>query len=1054
MAGAAGEAVDVATATAGVAGDTAGASPRPLPPLRATYRLQLHGGFPLANARAVVPYLDALGVSHVYASPILQSHSGSQHGYDVTDPARLDGERGDDGDLRTLAAALDGRAMGLLLDIVPNHMSASPENPYWYDVLRHGRHSEYAAWFDIDWHDPDAELHGRVLLPVLGMPLGEAIASGELTLSLERDGAAVAYHDQRYPIDPQTAPRALAFGLDAAMESAPAGDRPALQAYAALLRRLTRLPARTDADPAAVARRRAEAPLVRREMGALIDREPAVAAQAAHALRHFVHDPGGPARFRRLLDRQPYRLAFWRRAAGEINYRRFFSINELVALNMEDQPVFDATHRLLLEWVADGRVDGLRVDHVDGLRDPAAYLRRLRSAVDARRPVRGTGDAGGAGGAGGRFPILVEKILSTGEALRRDWPVEGTTGYEVLDDLEAVFVDAGGHDRIEARYRAMLQFDRRGVHFRDLARASKRQVLRGSLAADAERLARLFQPIARRDPRTAALAHGALLAAIIEVIVRLPVYRTYVDARMRRDREADGGAPAAPAIRGAPAAPAIIDAPRATPADVALVDGAVAAAAGRRGVPAAALALLGEVLLLRGVDHLPPDEVRDRCRFVSRFQQVSGPATAKGVEDRALYLYFPLASRNEVGCDPERPLANAVADLHAANAERARHWPRSMVCTSTHDTKRGADTRARLDVLSELPDVWWNAVTRWRRLNAPLRRRVGRRGAPDTNTEYLVYQTLVGIWPVDAPRAAAPVAIAAGTPSPEGVPPREAVLETVRTRVVDHLRKAVREGQSRSSWTSPDEAFERAMEEFVTVLLDPARSPVFVAELDALARMVAPSGWWNALARTLLHLTVPGVPDIYQGDELWQLTLVDPDNRQPVDLARRAALLDDLATSWRAAPHRRPELARTLLDAPDDGRVKLFLVWRALAARRRSPALAGGGYLPLTAIGERSGHVVAFARLAPAGAPPGGDTSAGDAAVVVVPRLTLRLADGAPPLGTTVWGDTRLALPPALADRRWRCALTDRVHEPGPDLRLGDLLRDLPGALLLPDREP
>lgn len=1013
--------------------------PEAVPPLCATYRLQLHGGFPLAAAGAVVPYLHRLGVSHLYASPILQSRPGSQHGYDVTDPARLDAERGDDGDLRALAAALRERRMGLLLDIVPNHMSASPENPYWTDVLRHGRSSEYAGWFDIDWHDPGPDLRSRVMLPVLGTPLGEAIARGELDLALEADGPVVRYHEQRFPLDPQTAPRALAFGLEAALDAAPAADRPALERYEALLRELARLPARMDAEPQPVARRRADAPALLRDLRELARREPAVAAQAGRALDAFVRGPGGPARFRRLLDRQPYRLAFWRRAAAEINYRRFFSINELVALNMEDGPVFAATHRLLLEWVAGGSVNALRVDHVDGLRDPAAYLRRLRAAVDTRRPPSATG---------GRFPLLVEKILATGERLRAGWPVEGTTGYEVLNDIEDVFIDAAGNDVIEARYRAMLKLDRGGARFHDVALAAKRRVLRGSLAADAERLTRLLQPIARLDARTATAGHDALLAAVVEVMAQLPVYRSYVETV----QAPDGPHPAGGEAGGL--------APRASAEDVAVVEIALSAAAGRRGIRGEVLELFGDVLLLRGLDALPPEEAAGRRRFVSRFQQVSGPAAAKGVEDSALYRYCPLASRNEVGGDPGRPLADAVARLHAANAARARDWPRTLVCASTHDTKRGADTRARLDVLSELPDVWWRAVTRWRRLNEPLRRRVGRREAPDANTEYLLYQTLVGIWPVGA--------------SGDGIPDA-ATLDALGERVVEYMRKAVREGQSRSSWLSPDEPFERALEAFVTASLDCSRSPAFLAELDALARRLSHPGWWNSLARTVLHLTVPGVPDIYQGDELWQPTLVDPDNRQPVDFALRAALLDDLEQSWRATPPgRRPELARTLLDAAGDGRVKLFLIWRALGARHRSAALDGGDYLALTTSGERSGHAVAFARLARSpraadaragAAGPGispadasltdaslADASLTDAAVVVVARLMAGLAGAAPPLGEEAWGDTRVALPPPLDGARWRCVLTDRVHRPAAHLRLAAILRDLPCALLLPDR--
>ncbi len=984
-------------------------SPVPIPPLRATYRLQFHAGFPLSAALAIVPYLERLGVSHIYASPVLQSQHGSQHGYDVTDPARLDAERGDEGDWHALTDALHDRNMGLMLDVVPNHMSASPQNPYWSDVLRNGRGSAYSGWFDIDWHDPDAELRGRVLLPVLGMPLGDAIRRGELALVFDDDGPTVTYYDQRFPLDPQTAPRALEFGLEEALEAASGSEHLALESYGALVRKLGRLPVRTDRDPEAQLKRATDSRALVAELRSLVGREPAVASQVARALVQFVHGAGGSMRFRRLLDRQPYRLAFWRRAAAEINYRRFFSINELVALSMEDAPVFDDIHRLVLRWVASGRVDALRIDHVDGLRDPAEYLQRLRSAVDARRPSSSLGE---------RFPIVVEKILATGETLRSDWPVEGTTGYEVLNDLEAVFIDPAGYEIIESGYRKMLAMDRRGVRFHDIALAGKRRILRGALAADVERLGRLLLPIARRDLRTARASHGALLTAIVEVMVRLPVYRTYVDASI------EAGTAHAPA----------------TASDVAVIEGAVAAAASRRGVQSPILDLLSEVLLLRDMDALTSHDRRDRRRFVSRFQQASGPAAAKGVEDTALYLYFPLASRNEVGSDPERSLSTSVADLHAASAARASEWPRSMVCVSTHDTKRGADTRSRLDVLSELPDVWLSAVRRWRRLNAPFRKRIGRREAPDANSEYLLYQTLVGIWPAELVDSDGPAL--------------ESGLASLRPRVVGYMRKAVREGQSRSSWLSPDVPFEETLEEFVTALLDRARSPRFLAELNDLVRNVAPAGWRNALARTLLHLTVPGEPDIYQGDEIWQYTLVDPDNRRPVDYAHRAALLDRVIAGWESVPcEDHPGWVRALLDAAPDGRVKLHLIWRALDARRRSAAFSGGGYLPLEVTRDRAEHVLAFARTA-VDHPTHAHSKYTDAvspAVIIVPRLTLSGAAGEVSSFGRAWGDSEVVIPAGFNVARWRCALTDRVHEGVSRLRVADLLRDFPGALLLPE---
>ena len=983
----------------------------PIPPLRATYRLQLHGGFRLADATAVVAYLERLGVSHLYASPILRARAGSTHGYDVADPDALNPELGDERDRQALLAALRAGGMGLLLDIVPNHMAASLENPYWQDVLAHGRASRWAHWFDVDWQGADPELQGRVLLPVLGDWQGEVLARGELTVCHDDGRVHLCYFEHRFPVDPRTAPWVLGLGLDGARESATPADRADLDELAALLDRLEALPPRSRRDAASMIVRAEESEAVASALAALVRRSAAVRAHVEAATAAFGAGEVGATRMRRFLARQPHALVYWRRAGREINYRRFFNINELVALRMEDPAVFDETHRLVLRWVADGGVDGLRLDHVDGLRDPLAYLQRLRAAVDARRP---------GAGAEARFPLLVEKILTAGEQLRPEWPVEGTTGYEVLNDLEELFVDAAGFDRLERRYRALLHLDRRGVTFHDIARESKRKVLGGSLSADVQRLVRLLAPVALRDPRTTALDAAALTTAVVEVLAELPVYRTYVD-----------------------------DLPR-PPAhdDVERVARTIAAVRERGAADAGALDLLREVLLLEGVERQPPEDAAARRRFASRFQQVSGPAAAKGVEDTALYLYLPLASRNEVGGEPDRPLADAVERLHAGNARRRRDWPRALVTVSTHDTKRGPDTRARLDVLSELPEEWWRLTTRWRRRHLGHRGRVGRRWAPDPNTEYLLYQTLVGIWPV----APAEGGDAHGVPD-------EAALGELRERVHAYMEKAVREGKSRSGWIDQDPAFEGALRAFTDALLDPARSAEFLRELGEFARRIARPGYWNALSRMLLHLTVPGVPDVYQGDELWSFTLVDPDNRRPVDFARRAGWLEAMAAR---APQGDAEAAaalqRELLAAPDDGRVKLWLLWRLLRVRRAHPRLFGeGSYEPLAAEGGRAAHVVAFVRRLEGVADREGRGPT--AALVVAPRLTAALAGGDAPVGEASWQDTALVLPPALAGARWRCALTGRdvpvdAHGDGGRLRLGAALADFPVSLLLAQQSP
>ena len=948
----------------------------------------------MCDSRWLVRYSSTVSipVSHVYASPILRARSGSAHGYDVGDPTVVNPELGGQAALQALTAALRAHEMGLLLDIVPNHMATGHENPYWMDVLTHGRSSHWARWFDIDWLSPDSELRGRVLLPVLGGRLGEVIGRGEISLGWTDGWMEVRYFDHRFPVDPRTAPWLLEFGLE------PGGEVARL--VAPLLDRLRRLPSRATV---AVNRReeawqRARAAML--EASRLVAEQPAVRAHVEQALARFTQGPDAPARLRRLLDRQPYRLAHWRRAAREINYRRFFNIDELVALRQEDPVVFAETHATVLAWVADGTLDGLRIDHVDGLRDPQGYLDRLRTEVDARAAER----IGGRGaGAEGRFPILVEKILAAGERLRTSWPVEGTTGYEAMNDLENVFLDPSGAAEIARRWHHLLHDHTGALAYPRVAYESRRKVLRESLASDVSRLVRLLVPIARREPGVAGLDADALEEAVVELLAHFPVYRTYV-------RATTVGAVA-------------------SAEDVALVRTATRAARERGEANAAALDFLAGVLVLHDVDARGEDGATDRRRFASRLQQVSGPTAAKGVEDTAFYRYLPLVSRNEVGGEPDRPLDAAVAVLHEASTERQAHWPRALVPVSTHDTKRGADARARLDVLSELPAEWWRQVLRWRRMGARWHTTVGRRQAPDANTEYLLYQTLVAIWPT--------------TPEGEGVTPEGDALAALRERVNDYLVKAAREGKSRSNWTRPDEAFERATAAFVDAALHQAEGAAFRDELAGFVTRVARPGWWNALARTVLQVAGPGTPDIYQGDELWNLTLVDPDNRRPVEYARRAALLAELGDRFDTGGDARDTLLRELLRHPGDGRLKLHVLARALEARRAHPVLfRDGAHVPLPVQGTAAAHAVAQARVLPDGR----------RAVAVVPRFSWQLSGGAAPVGEA-WGDTMIPCAGPLKEGTgWRCVLSGgEVQCCATGLMLGELLARLPVALLVAD---
>lgn len=842
--------------------------------LLSTYRLQMNAGFTFAHARARVDYFARLGVSHLYLSPVLAARRGSMHGYDVVDPMRVNPELGTEDDLHALASELHARDMGMLLDIVPNHMGIGPENRYWDDVLAHGERSRYARWFDIDWSPRDGA-HRQVALPVLGDELDRVLERGELSLRVsEGEMPRIVYHEHSFPVDDTTLP-------------------PELQ--------LTQFDAEETGELASM-------------------------FSGAH----------GGDRLRDVLARQHYRLVHWRRGPAEINYRRFFDVNDLVALRMEDAAVFDETHALIVRLARDGVIDGVRVDHVDGLLDPRAYLDRLRGCLPADTA------------------ILVEKILSPGEHLPREWPVQGTTGYEFLNELEDVFISAAGFADIDRCYRRLRRLG--GSGFDQVAHDGKMRVLNGPLHADVARLARLLSPIARGAKKSWSAAE--LESGIVRFIAALPVYRTYIGA--------DG---------------------RVSDEDRRVIEGlghSSLASLPRDDNP---VAFIRDVLL----DRIPGADPAARIHFAQRLQQVSGPAMAKGVEDTALYIYVPLASRNEVGGAPDRPLADAVAQFHRGNSDRAANWPSGLICTNTHDTKRSADVRARLDALSEMPREWERCVRRWRRLNHRHRRTVKGRLAPDTNTEYLFYQTLVGIWP--APRASRRV---------DDLPDR-AWRDAARDRLAAYTLKAAREAKLRTSWVEPDQAYEDALTNFVGAVLQPGDDAPFLPDVARLVSRVALVGAWNAIARIALHFTAPGTPDVYQGDELWNLTLVDPDNRRQVDFGARAAALDDSSALMR----RLEQGERTDLFDP---KVKLAVVHRLLALRRQHVALfQEGSYTPLAAAGEHAEHVIAFLR-----------EHEGHRVLTVVPRLACDAALASSP---TWWGSTKIVIPP----ERRTAALTSQI---------------------------
>ena len=886
--------------------------------LTATYRLQLNKDFTLHDARARVPYLHELGVSHVYCSPVLAARAGSTHGYDVADPTQVNPELGGDAAFVALAETAHAHGMGLVLDIVPNHMGIGADNPYWDDLLAHGPMSRYAGWFDVQWRAETQRLANKVQLPVLGDSLDAVLARGELSLEVTGHAARVRYFDHHFPIDPATYPPEVELALR---------------------------------DPSALP-----------------------------AVKEWSEGEEGRERMRALLERQHYVLDFWRNASRDINYRRFFDVNELIALKVEDEEVFTATHKTTLQFVADGLVDGLRIDHIDGLLEPRRYLERLRAAVDERRPS----PPGGA-----RFPIVVEKILAPGETLPADWPVDGTTGYEFMTTLEDVFIDPAGYAQLEARYRG----SRSELRFHTVAYASKRAVLRNALNADVRRIAPMLATLARQA-KWPARSIAAYAGAIVELVAALPVYRTYMDAER----------------------------PEAEGSDRVMLERAFREARERGLADAEGLAAL-ERALLGAWRVASPELASTRLAFVLRLQQLTGPAAAKGVEDTALYVYAPLASRNEVGGDPGVPVDGAVDRLHALLSARER-TPRALNATNTHDTKRSADVRSRLDALSEHPTSWERRLRLWRRRHRPLRRIVRGRLTPMRTTDHFIYQALVGIWPIGT-----------GTVHEDA-----AAVGELRERLTAYIQKAVREAKVRTSWTDPDTEYEAALAGFIAALLDRESPARYLRDVAPLVAEVGATGLWNALARLVVHLTAPGVPDVYRGDELWFQALVDPDNRRPVDWELRAARLEEVRHACGAGREGVPSLAAigTWRDAVEDGRLKLYLTNRLLRLRRDDgAAFDGGSYRPLAAEGTHAARVVAFRR-----------GEGARARITLAARLTAGLGGGAP-IGAR-WEGTSVRVD-AEGGTQWRCLLSG-IEAPVRDgaFLVRDALAELPVALLAP----
>jgi (1->4)-alpha-D-glucan 1-alpha-D-glucosylmutase len=918
----------------------------------ATYRLQFNRSFTFQDAADLVGYFDELGITDLYASPFLMARPGSTHGYDVTDHTRFNPEIGDAASFSRLSEQLRLRNMGILADVVPNHMCIShPSNLWWWDVLENGPSSPFAKFFDIDWHPPKQELANKVLLPLLGDQFGRVLENQEIQVLFSEGQLQVSIHGLPLPLAPWTWPMILEPAV-AKLRDQLSPENEHVAELESIITALNHLPGATETDDAKIRERQRERDIVKRRLGDLVERTPQARESIQRALAEINGQRGNPRSFdrlERLLEAQAYRLSYWRVAMDEINYRRFFDINDLAAIRVEDPAVFDHVHSLILDHIEQGQITGLRIDHPDGLFDPERYFRSLQDAVKARLgpPPRKPRD---------RWErplyIVAEKILIGNEPLRTSWAISGTTGYDFLNFLNGVFVDRTRKKAFEQLY---SRFTGWSDNFDDLVCESKRLILQVAMSSELNVLARKLDRLSEQHRWYRDFTLENLRDALREVLAAFPVYRTYVAAGQKQV-DAQDRKEIVIAIR---------EAKRRNPA-----------------ISASVFDFIASLLLLEDPDGLDQAQRDERHIFTMRFQQLSGPVMAKGVEDTAFYRYYPLASLNEVGGNPER-FGVSVHGFHRRNVIRRELWPRSMNATSTHDTKRGEDVRARINVLSEMPLEWYRAVRRWRDLTRRWKTKIGNALAPDANEEYLFYQTLVGSWPLL---------------------PMNPEEQAVYTRRIQHyMEKALNEAKIHTSWINPQAEYNSAVERFIANALEPSAGNAFLEDFRRFQAPVARAGMWNSVSQVLLKIASPGVPDFYPGNELWNFVLVDPDNRSPVDYSIRQKML---ASVCPANGRERAACLERLVSNPCDGAVKLYLTSRGLAFRKAHRALfEQGSYTALVADGQGSQHVVAFAR------------SFGDQVVIVVAaRFFLKLCDvQAAATGEAVWGNTSLVLHPRLA---------------------------------------
>ena len=945
-----------------------------------TYRLQFNSSFTFSQAAELIPYLAELGISHCYASPYLRARPGSMHGYDIIDHHHLNPEIGTPEDYERFVAALHEHGMGQILDVVPNHMGIlGADNAWWLEVLENGEASTYAEFFDIDWYPLKDELQGKVLVPVLGDQYGTVLDRGELRLTFDKDKGEfnIVYFQHQFPVSPGEYPRILGYEPEALQQQL-GTDNESLLELQSLISAFNHLPGRGDAAPEKRAERLRDKEINKRRLAALCAKSAAVTGFIERNVEKINGTPGDGSSFdalHELIKAQAYRLAYWRVAADDINYRRFFDVNDLAALRQENDTVFAQTHEFVLQLLREGKLDGLRIDHPDGLYDPKQYFERLQPGPDSE------------GGRGGRNScyVVAEKILTGVERLPDDWPIHGTTGYNFSNLVNGLFVDSQSERKLDRIYRAFI-----GCHtnFKELVYECKKLVMDRSLNSELNVMANHLSRIALADRHTCDFTLKSLRDALAEIVACFPVYRTYVTEQAVSER------------------------------DRAYINEAVDCAKEKTTTAESSVYEFIRAVLLtsQGEGHQQFYQ-RSVVHFAMRFQQYTSALMAKGVEDTSFYRYNRLVSLNDVGGNPLQ-FGVAPEQFHHEVIQGSRSWPHEMLATSTHDSKRSEDVRARINVLSEIPMEWHRRLRGWREMNSSMKSVHDGGEAPTLNDEYLFYQTLVGAWPV----------------GDEAEDPPESFVERIR----DYMLKAVREAKEKTSWANQNEEYESAVEGFVDGVLG---SRNFRNDFVPFQRRISHFGMMNSISQTLIKLAVPGVPDTYQGNELWEFALVDPDNRRAVNYKERRRVLRQLCELQNKNSDQVRAFVRELADNMHDGRIKLYVTWKGLNLRMQQPQLfLYGEYIPLEASGERAKNLFAFVRRYES-----------KTLIVAVPRLCAQLLGGEPrmPCGEDIWQDTRIEIPGDTA--RFRNLLTGESLTPtgtGPFFAK-QMFQSIPIALLI-----